>query len=290
MSANQPSTFYNDIKFMPFLKLIVYGWLTYNAGAFLVEELAAVQATHSGRLTTSEFLGAFSATIDTIGWVVLLYIMELETNLIPDHKWSNVVERTLQSLRAMCYVAIVFAWYGYIGTWLDWTAAEVIAIQDLCALVETGLNNQPLSLINDFDDYAALTAANCTDFSGVNFQYIQKLSLIGESDIVDTGTALALTDVINSSVWLMIVGILEIELRLQNNNNIEWSKSKVLIAAKAVLYAILFGCLIFWVMYGGFIDTADAFLWLFAFFFIELNILDWATEIEQDSSDEAPAS
>jgi len=275
---------------MPVLKIIVYGWLTYNAGAFLVEELAAVQATHAGTLNFSDFLAAFSATIDTIGWVILLYIMELETNLIPDHKWSKMVERTLQTLRVLCYIAIVFAWYGYIGTWWDWTSGEMIVVKDLCALAGTGLNGASLSLINGFDDYTALTATNCAELSGVNLQYIKSLGLIGETNVVDAGVALALTDVINASIWLIIVAILEIELRLQSINNIEWSKSKLLLAIKGASYAILVGCLIFWVMHGGFIDFADAFLWLFAFFFIELNILDWASEIEQENSAGADAT
>ena len=42
---------------------------------------------------------------------------------------------------------------------------------------------------------------------------------------------------------------------------------------KTILYLILFSAAAFWGFKGDFLDFWDAFLWLVAFFFIELNLL-----------------
>jgi hypothetical protein len=47
---------------------------------------------------------------------------------------------------------------------------------------------------------------------------------------------------------------------------------------KAILYSLLFCAAIYWWLEGDFLDFWDAFLWLFAFIFIELNVFDWQAE------------
>jgi hypothetical protein len=44
---------------------------------------------------------------------------------------------------------------------------------------------------------------------------------------------------------------------------------------KVLLYAVLLGCAIYWWLEGDFLDFWDAFLWLVAFVFIELNLFEW---------------
>ena len=52
---------------------------------------------------------------------------------------------------------------------------------------------------------------------------------------------------------------------------------------KFVLYAILFVCAVYWGFEGDFVDFWDAFLWLFAFIFIELNVFEWNVETSQQA-------
>ena len=47
---------------------------------------------------------------------------------------------------------------------------------------------------------------------------------------------------------------------------------------KAVLYATLLVVAIYWGFKGDFVDFWDAFLWLVAFVFIELNVFEWRAE------------
>ena len=51
---------------------------------------------------------------------------------------------------------------------------------------------------------------------------------------------------------------------------------------KGFFYAVLFVCAAYWGVKGSFLDFWDAFLWLVAFIFIELNIFQWNAETEEE--------
>ena len=51
---------------------------------------------------------------------------------------------------------------------------------------------------------------------------------------------------------------------------------------KGIFYFILFVAATYWGFEGSFLDFWDAFLWLVAFIFIELNIFQWHEEVEEE--------
>jgi hypothetical protein len=98
---------------------------------------------------------------------------------------------------------------------------------------------------------------------------------------------LAWVDVINAGVWLLIVLVLEIDVRLQEHHRFAGVALKASNISKVVLYLVLLLAAIYWGVKGDFVDFWDAFLWLVAFFFIELNVVEWRRE---DSADAVPPS
>ena len=86
-------------------------------------------------------------------------------------------------------------------------------------------------------------------------------------------------------MWLLVVAILEIDVYLQERNRFEGAVLRASNAAKFLLYAILFVAAVYWGVYGDFVDFWDAFLWLLAFFFIEMNVVEWRRE-EQEAASE----
>jgi hypothetical protein len=52
-------------------------------------------------------------------------------------------------------------------------------------------------------------------------------------------------------------------------------------AMKVILYFVLFVAAIYWGINGDFVDFWDAFLWLLAFFFIELNVVEWRQDAHE---------
>ena len=76
----------------------------------------------------------------------------------------------------------------------------------------------------------------------------------------------------------MVVLILEIDVRLQEKGLYEGLVLRASNVSKFVLYSILFVAAVYWGLYGDFVDFWDAFLWLLAFFFIEMNVVEWRQE------------
>ena len=265
----------NSSALFQFFKYTVYVLLAMNIYWFFDEERAAALLQFSGGVSGANLIEAFSATIDTAAWVVLLLMFELETYVLEDRHFTRRVTWSLHGLRALCYAFIVYAFYGYIQnlTFLFETTA-LPGISDVCALLPADW-----SWATTLDEYAAITAANCATLSdaSVYYQFKDMAAVVDAQGLQDI-RYLAWVDVINAGVWLLVVLILEIDVRLQEHGRFEGLALKASNAAKVVLYFLLFLAAIYWGFKGDFVDFWDAFLWLVAFVFIELNVFEWRQE------------
>ncbi|MDA0272136.1 MAG: hypothetical protein O3C68_02645 [Proteobacteria bacterium] len=64
---------------------------------------------------------------------------------------------------------------------------------------------------------------------------------------------------------------------------LRWTRSKYL------LYLILGVIALYREIFGDFLDFRDAMLWIFAFFFIEQNIVEWQQELEEQEEENGHA-
>ncbi len=256
-------------------KYSVYALLTLNIYLFFAEEWAAAAYRFTDGLALTDIIEGFPATIDTAAWVVLLLMFELETCVLEDRHFTKPVVWTLHGLRTACYAFIVYAAYGYLSKLMFLYGATPIAdVGDLCALAD---GNWAYTV--DFDEYVTLTAANCGSFStaGSFLQLPGMLAAVDRAGLIDI-IRLAWVDVINSNVWLLVVLVLEIDVRLQERQKLEGVVLRLSNMSKFVLYSILFLAAVYWGVKGDFVDFWDAFLWLVAFIFIELNVVEWRQE------------
>lgn len=258
-----------------FFKYAVYVLLAMNIYWFYAEESAAAVLQFANGVSGADLIEAYSATIDTAAWVVLLLMFELETYVLEDRHFTRRVTWSLHGLRALCYAFIVYAFYGYIQnlTFLFETSA-LPGISDVCALLPA-----EWSWATTLDEYAAITAANCATLSdaSVYYQFNDMAAVVDAQGLQDI-RYLAWVDVINAGVWLLVVLILEIDVRLQEHGKFEGLALIASNAAKVVLYSLLLLAAIYWGFKGDFVDFWDAFLWLVAFVFIELNVFEWRQE------------
>jgi hypothetical protein len=95
---------------------------------------------------------------------------------------------------------------------------------------------------------------------------------------------LAWADAINALVWILIVVILEIEVRLQEREQLSDMAVRTFGAIKLLFYSTLLLLAVYWGFEGDFVDFWDAFLWLVAFFFIEMNVVEWRREEQAGDS------
>ena len=256
-------------------KYAVYAFLAFNIWVFFDEEHLAARIEFADGVPILSLRQAYAATIDTAAWWVLLLMFELETFVLEDRRFTPTVTASLHGVRVLCYALIVVAFTGYIqdlGSVYD--VAPASAINSLCAITGDGW-----SYAIDFDEYEAITAANCATFSNASsfWQFGTLPALVDSSGLRDI-QGLAWADVINAGVWLLIVLVLEIDVRLQERGQHEGVVLRVSNASKFLLYATLFVVAVYWGIKGDFVDFWDAFLWLVAFFFIEMNVVEWRQE------------
>ena len=258
-------------------KYAVYAFLALNVYWFFSDEFAVAQLQFPGGVALGQMIEAYAATIDTAAWVVLLLMFELETHVLDDHHFTRPVTWTLQVVRVVCYTFIVYAFYGYVVnlTFLD-GMTPLTEVNNLCALAEQW------SYSVGFDDYVVITADNCSSFSSAAaFFQFPAMSVVVDAEGLYEIRALAWVDVINAAVWLLVVLVLETDVRLQEKNRFEGVALRTSNAMKFVIYFVLFLAAIYWGVKGNFVDFWDAFLWLVAFFFIELNVVEWRQEAHE---------
>ena len=262
-------------------KYIVYALLTFNVYVFWSEEVLAAAVHFPGGVSAIKLIDAYAATIDTAAWVVLLLMFELETYVLEDDQFSRPVAWSLRGIRALCYVFIVYAFYGYIvNLSFIMQATQLAGVTDLCALVTDGW-----SYAIDLDEYSDITAASCGTFSdSTAFMRFEGITAVVDANGLAAIRTLAWVDVINAAVWLLIVLILEADVWLQERNRLEGNALRISNLIKFVLYTTLLLAAIYWGIKGDFIDFWDAFLWLGAFVFIELNVFEWRQEAHESAA------
>ncbi|MFV8819008.1 hypothetical protein [Haliea sp. E17] len=260
------------------IKYVVYLLLAINVWLFLQEELAALDHTFVDGFRLSQVIQVFSATIDTAAWLLLLILFELETSVLDDRRIHGLVKWALHGLRLICYVAVFYAFTGYVDELLD--LYDVTPLPDFNACASLG---QHLSLQLDLDEYAPLTAANCAAVAGPVFQ-LNGFSIISPGETLTSARWLAWTDVLNSAAWLLVVIVLEVEVRLQLRGQLSDRMVHLMRVLKTIIYATLFFAAAYWGYAGDLLDFWDAALWLFAFIFIEMNVFEWQYETAHGTS------
>ncbi len=275
-AAAQHGKFLHPHLLFTAFKYAVYLLIGVDTVMFFQEDLAASAATFGGNISWSNVVEAFTASIDTAAWLVLLLLFELETAVISDEKLQGWLKWGLSAVRVSCYVFIVWSFYGYVTKYLVVTDVASISLPDVCSLVGEGW-----AWVADFDDYPPLDAGACAVLQGQQLLLISGTNIIGSREALDAAAALAVIDIINSATWLVIVVLLEAEVWLQVKELLSGTRLLVMKSVKGFFYALLFVCAIYWGIYGDFLDFWDAFLWLVAFIFIEMNIFQWHEETEE---------
>jgi len=271
-------------RYYQLFKYTIYSLLALNVFIFLWDEWIASSHLFAQGVALPEIFQAFSATIDTGAWVVLLLLFELETFVLPDEtikrrKW------TLHGVRAICYIFIVSAFVGYYNKAMDLFDVEALAVSSACDLAD-GERFYMITL----DEFEPLTTENCGALNAESgLVELSGTDVVSDADALSDARWLAWVDVINAGAWLLVVLVLEFDVWLQLKEALKGPAFVFSTACKTLIYSTLVGALIYWGWAGALIDTWDAFLWLVAFVFIEMNIITWREETAAEVGAEAAA-
>ncbi|MCF7982319.1 MAG: hypothetical protein K9K86_10065, partial [Pseudomonadales bacterium] len=176
-------------------------------------------------------------------------------------------------IRALCCLTILYAFYGYLARSLSLYSFVPLNSVDLCTLL-----GNSVSFMTGHDEYQLLNETNCQTLQSTVPLLALGNNLVTDSQTLASAQLLAWTDVVNAGDWLLVVLVLEVDVRLQLRGML---KGRILLVSKVIkglLYSVLLFAAIYWWMEGEFIDFCDALLWIIAFIFIEMNVFEWQVE------------
>ena len=258
----------------PLFKYTVYTAVFINVILFLRKEWLAGLHRFSEGITFENFVGAFTSTIDTAAWVLLLFLFELETYIIPDEQLKGSLKWVFKLIRSLCYIVIVTSLLGYISDYFWLNKFDSVAMEELCDV-------KGKSWMVELDEFETISSENCRTLAkSDSFLKYQNKNIYTDQTLLKASYRLAIVDILNSLAWILVVIILEIDIWLQWRGRFKGRLFIFSKRSKNVLYSILFFAAVYWGIFGEFLEFWDAFLWIIAFVFIELNLFEWKREME----------
>lgn len=257
------------------IKYTVYIGLVLNFGRFIWDDYWAMEAVLPPDASLNDYLTEFATSIDMLGWIGLVFLFELETYAVPDEKWTTWLAGIIRSLRVVCYVMIVQGAYGYTAETLElYDTHPVDGVSDLCQIADQGKSTQ----ISVFE-YEEITSANCKGLSDENAFYTvaNEVSLIDQPTL-DHVRYQGWVNIVNAYVWLIVVWLIEVEVFLQKRDRFQNRALNRVRVSKTFFYLVLIGVMLVWLFTGYYLYAWDAFLWIFGFWAIELNLAEWEQE------------
>lgn len=268
-----------------FIKWVVYLALIVNFGVYVYDDWMAYQRALAPGAPWSDIIGQFATTIDVAAWLGLVFLFELETYALPDEAFKGWVTKAMHTVRVVCYVGVAYAAYGYTVNTLDYyDYVQVDGLIGLCQIAD-----QDRSLQLDTIAYLPITNENCASIStsALFYQKVGEMSVI-DAPALDHVQKLSWVDVANAFVWLVVVLLIEIEIRMQAAGRRGSRILKPVRLLKTVLYGELIFNAVIWGLTGYPIYAWDAFLWIFGFWAIELNLAEWEQERTQELAAATP--
>ena len=249
-------------------KAVVYLLLLTNVFLFLYDEGEAFVLAFPNGAMLSDVVAAFSATIDTIAWWFLLLLFELETFVLSP-RWIERNVWTLHAVRLVMYAAVLWAFYGYCAAAAALMDARPVAGTSLCDFV-----GQERSFLAGLDENVAIDASNCASLdASPPFYSVEGGAVIADDAALRSVRPSTWVDVINAGAWLLVVLLLELDVRFEERGRFTGAVFRASYVAKVVLYSVLALVVVYWAVRAEPLDFWDAFLWLASFTFIEMNVL-----------------
>jgi hypothetical protein len=261
------------------IKWLVYSLLVINYVLYVREDLQALAYTlPKSDVGFLDWTGAFRTTIDLAAWLLLIAFFEIETYFLSNDA-ARKTELTLQGLRMVCYIALFHTLYANIMALDDFAKVKSLPhISQLCQLANEGVSY--LSNVS----YTDVTLENCASLGRGS----EWFSIYNGDVVMDAGSFagdhfLARVDLVECSTWLIIMGLIELNIRLQERGITKGALVSATHKIKTILYLLLLSVCGYWAYVGLWLYAWDEFLWIAGFAAIEMNLSEWRDDIRAEA-------
>jgi hypothetical protein len=262
------------------IKLVVYTLLLVNYVLYIADDLRVASYTMRDGGTFLQWTASFATTIDETAWFALLVLFELETYVLTDELQSRpVVSWLFHGIRLVCYASLMHTLYAFGTFYYDLLQITAIAnATDLCQLAD-----QDISFVRNLA-YTDVSSTNCGSLSSdQQFHFTEPGLVVTDSSGLALEKNLARVDIIEATVWMLILFTIEVMVWLQDRAITRGTLVTCIKACKFALYGFLWWTAAYWAYLGHYYFAWDEAVWIVGFFAIEMNVAKWKNDIEKSA-------
>ena len=267
---------WNAHKIQQVLKRTVYTLLLINFAFYIGEDWNRIAYTLTAESTILDWTAEFATSIDYVGWILLLCMLELETYVLEDEDWKGWVAYAVRGVRFGCYAMIAHTLYAAVLATINLQPTVAVEnVSDLCGMVD-----EDVSYVYNLE-YTDVTIETCSALSAETELYWVESGLIVTDKIgLELERVLGWVDLWEVILWLLILLAIETVVRLQDRGITEGVILSVANSLKILMYLVLVAFGIYWAALSHWLYLWDELLWVAGFTAIEMNITKWRDELQ----------
>jgi len=268
-----------NIKSRQTLKLVIYILLLINFVLYIIDDIRIASYTLQEDASFLDWTQSFATTIDESAWLILLFLFELETYMLSDEAWSkSLFTRFMYFIRACCYIFLMHSVYAFSVIYYDLMNVQQLQnITNLCELVPLDM-----TFVRNLS-YTTIDSLNCHELSNQSVFYFTEPNLVvSDMNGLQLERNLALVDLLEILVWLLILITIEAMVWLQDRAITQGKLISLIKVSKYFLYGMLWSMAAYWTYLGHYYFAWDEAVWIVGFISIEMNVSQWKDEIERE--------
>ena len=262
-------------KIQQAIKWTVYTLLIINFGYYIYEDWNRAIHTLRAGASILDWAGEFAASIDELGWFMLLAMFELETYFLEDEARTGWVTRTVHAVRVVCYAMIAHAIYAYLVVIVS--LQPTIPVEGAASLCDMVDDNVTYVYSLRYTEVNSDTCAGLSDAS--EFFWLADDPIVTDEAGLNLERDLAWADLIEAAIWLVIVLAIEVVVRMQGRGVTGGTVVSAANGVQIVLYVTLIGIGIYWASLSHWLYFWDELVWIGGFAAIEMNLSEWRDEL-----------
>ncbi len=267
---------WNAHKIQQVLKWTIYTLLLINFAFYIGEDWNRIAYTLTAEPTILDWTAEFATSIDYVGWILLLCMLELETYVLEDEDWKGWVAYAVRGVRFGCYAMIAHTLYAAVLATINLQPTVAVEnVSDLCGMVD-----ENVSYVYNLE-YTDVTIETCSALSAETELYWVESGLIVTDKVgLELERVLGWVDLWEVILWLLILLAIETVVRLQDRGITEGVILSVANSLKILMYLVLIAFGIYWAALSHWLYLWDELLWVAGFTAIEMNITKWRDELQ----------
>lgn len=262
-------------KIQQAIKWTVYTLLIINWIYYIFEDANRAAHTLHSESTFLDWTSEFATSIDESAWFILLFMFELETYILEDEKWKGWVAHLVRGVRLFCFVLIAHTIFANAVVVIE--LQPTVAVENATSLCD--IVSEDVSYVYNLE-YTEVNEQTCGDLSSATqFFWLADDPIVSDMAGLELERDLALADLVEATIWLLILLAIETTVRLQDRGVTGGALLSISNVATKLMYLSLIGIGIYWASLSHWLYLWDELVWIMGFAAIEMNISQWHDEL-----------